>query len=100
MGLRYAALEADEPLPELFNDEAFKIIQHFTLSTSQITTKNDVIGGYGPVVPDGYGCGYNVRKNGFIFSVSAFHSDGSTSAKKYAQVLNKSLQDMATMLKK
>ncbi|XP_011505793.1 PREDICTED: choline O-acetyltransferase [Ceratosolen solmsi marchali] len=100
MGLRYAALENGEPIPEIFNDEAFKIIQHFALSTSQITTKNDVIAGYGPVVPDGYGCGYNVRKNGFIFSCSAFHSDENTSAKKFAQTLEKSLQDMALMLSK
>ncbi|CAB0032457.1 unnamed protein product, partial [Trichogramma brassicae] len=35
MGLRYAAVEAGEPVPEIFNDEAYKIIQHFSLSTSQ-----------------------------------------------------------------
>lgn len=58
-----------------------------------------MIGGYGPVVPDGYGCGYNVRKNGFIFSCSAFHSDDNTSALKFAQTLKRSLQDMASMLK-
>lgn len=64
-----------------------------------MTTKNDSIVGYGPVVPDGYGCAYNLRKNGFIFSISAFHSDGRTSAKKFAQVLETSLRDMAKMLK-
>ncbi|KAJ8670744.1 hypothetical protein QAD02_002003 [Eretmocerus hayati] len=99
MGLRYAAEEAGEPVPDIFNDEAYKITQHFALSTSQITTKNDAIGGYGPVVPDGYGCGYNVRKNGFFFSCSAFHSDENTSALKFAQTLKRSLQDMASMLK-
>ncbi|XP_001605246.2 choline O-acetyltransferase isoform X2 [Nasonia vitripennis] len=99
MGFRYAAEESGEPTPEIFNDEAYKITQHFALSTSQITTKNDTIGGYGPVVPDGYGCGYNVRKNGFIFSCSAFHSDENTSAMKFAQTLKRSLQDMASMLK-
>jgi choline O-acetyltransferase len=36
MGLRYAALEIGEPIPEILNDEAFKILQHFTLSTSQV----------------------------------------------------------------
>ena len=65
----------------------------------QITTKNDTIGGYGPVVPDGYGCSYNVRKDGFIFACSTFHSDEKTSAMKFIQTLNKSLQDMAAMLK-
>ncbi|XP_058789573.1 choline O-acetyltransferase isoform X2 [Phymastichus coffea] len=99
MGLRYIAMESGETIPELFNDEAYKITQHFTLSTSQITTKNDTIGGYGPVVPDGYGCGYNIRKNGFIFSCSAFQSNENTNARKFAVTLRKSLQDMASMLK-
>ncbi|XP_043290100.1 choline O-acetyltransferase [Venturia canescens] len=99
MGLKYAAMETGEPVPELFLDESFKIVNHFALSTSQITTRNDVIAGYGPVVPDGYGCAYNVRKNGFIFSVSAFHSDGRTSATRFAQTLQNSLRQMAAMLK-
>ncbi|XP_043474260.1 choline O-acetyltransferase-like isoform X2 [Leptopilina heterotoma] len=99
MGLRYAAMEAGEDIPEIFTDDAYKKINHFALSTSQITTKNDVIAGYGPVVPDGYGCGYNLRKNGFIFSISAFHSDGRTNALRFAQVLERSMQDMASMLK-
>ncbi|XP_011049382.1 PREDICTED: choline O-acetyltransferase isoform X2 [Acromyrmex echinatior] len=99
MGLRYVAKEAGEPIPEIFTDEAYAIVNHFALSTSQVTTKNDVIVGYGPVVPDGYGCAYNVRKNGFIFSVSAFHSDGRTSAMQFAQTLEQSLRDMAAMIK-
>ncbi|KAL6259476.1 hypothetical protein P5V15_009395 [Pogonomyrmex californicus] len=99
MGLRYAAKEAGEPIPDIFTDEAYAIVNHFALSTSQVTTKNDVIAGYGPVVPDGYGCAYNVRKNGFIFSVSAFHSDGRTSAMQFAQTLEQSLRDMAAMIK-
>lgn len=36
MGLRYAAVEAGEPVPEIFTDEAYKMIQHFALSTSQV----------------------------------------------------------------
>ncbi|KAG7211835.1 hypothetical protein KM043_011059 [Ampulex compressa] len=99
MGLRYAAKEAGDQIPEIFLDEAYEIVNHFALSTSQVTTKNDTIVGYGPVVPDGYGCAYNVRKNGFIFSVSAFHSDGRTNAMRFAQTLEQSLRDMATMLK-
>ncbi|XP_074114537.1 choline acetyltransferase isoform X1 [Cotesia typhae] len=99
MGLRYVAKEMGENIPELFNDESFNIIHHFALSTSQVTTKNDAIVGYGPVVPDGYGCAYNLRKNGFIFSCSAFHSDGRTNARKFAQTLELSLRDMADMLK-
>ncbi|XP_033180839.1 choline O-acetyltransferase [Bombus impatiens] len=98
MGLRYAAQEAGEPIPDIFTDQAYKIVNHFALSTSQVTSKNDAIIGYGPVVPDGYGCAYNLRSNAIIFSVSAFHSDGRTNATRFAQTLKQSLWDMADML--
>ncbi|XP_026669954.1 choline O-acetyltransferase isoform X2 [Ceratina calcarata] len=100
MGLRYVAQEAGEPIPDIFTDQAYKLVNHFALSTSQVTSKNDAIIGYGPVVPDGYGCAYNIRSSGFIFSVSAFHSDGRTNATRFAQTLERSLRDMADMLNK
>lgn len=36
MGLRYAAMELGDNLPELFTDESFGIVHHFALSTSQV----------------------------------------------------------------
>ncbi|XP_012137207.2 choline acetyltransferase isoform X1 [Megachile rotundata] len=99
MGLRYTAKETGEPMPEIFTNQAYEIVNHFALSTSQVTTKNDAIVGYGPVVPDGYGCAYNIRNNGVIFSVSAFHGDGRTNATRFARTLEQSLRDMAAMLK-
>lgn len=39
MGLRYAAQEAGEPLPEIFTDESFRILHHFGLSTSQVGSR-------------------------------------------------------------
>lgn len=36
MGLRYAAQEAGEPIPDIFTDQAYKIVNHFALSTSQV----------------------------------------------------------------
>lgn len=35
-GLRYAAKEAGDPMPEIFTDEAFRLVHHFGLSTSQV----------------------------------------------------------------
>ncbi|XP_020711658.2 choline O-acetyltransferase isoform X2 [Athalia rosae] len=97
MGLREAAKEAGEPVPEIFTDEAYRIVNRFALSTSQITTVNDVIAGYGPVVPEGYGCAYNFRKNGLTFYISAFHSDGRTSTSRFAHALECSLRATAAM---
>ncbi|KAL2737823.1 choline O-acetyltransferase isoform X2 [Vespula squamosa] len=99
MGLRYVAKEAGEPIPDIFTDEVYKIVNHFALSTSQVTTKTQAFIGYGPVVPDGYGCCYNMQKDKFIFQISAFHSDGQTNSLRFAQTLEQVLRDMATMLK-
>ncbi|XP_046737810.1 choline O-acetyltransferase isoform X1 [Diprion similis] len=98
LGLRESAKEAGDPIPELFTDEAYRRINRFALSTSQITTLDDVMAGYGPVVPEGYGCAYNFRKNGVLFYISAFHSDGSTSTSRFAKALESSLRATAAML--
>lgn len=37
MGLRYAAKEAGDPIPDIFADEAYAIVNHFALSTSQVS---------------------------------------------------------------
>ena len=39
MGLRYAAIEAGEEIPEILTDEAYKLVNHFALSTSQVSFK-------------------------------------------------------------
>nr|XP_012223266.1 PREDICTED: choline O-acetyltransferase isoform X1 [Linepithema humile] len=43
MGLRYAAKEAGEPIPEIFTDEAYAIVNHFALSTSQVSDQGPSI---------------------------------------------------------
>lgn len=40
MGLRYAAQEAGEPIPDIFTDQAYKIVNHFALSTSQVSNND------------------------------------------------------------
>lgn len=43
--------------PELFNDPAYSQINHSILSTSSLTSDYVWLGGFGPVVKDGYGIG-------------------------------------------
>ena len=45
MGLRYAAKEAGEPIPEIFTDEAYAIVNHFALSTSQVSDQGQFVTG-------------------------------------------------------
>lgn len=56
--------------------------------------------GYGPVVPDGYGCCYNPCPESITFSISAFHSSESTKASLFAQAVQDSLIAMQDLLQK
>jgi Choline/Carnitine o-acyltransferase. len=54
--------------------------------------------GYGPVVPDGYGCSYNPREATIVFCVSAFKSCLTTSAAKFATSLDESLSAIGNLV--
>ncbi|XP_064262452.1 LOW QUALITY PROTEIN: carnitine O-acetyltransferase-like, partial [Passer domesticus] len=56
-GLREAALEAGEPLPEIFLDPAYAQATHFRLCTLQVRSREGSWPLRGPLVPDGYGVG-------------------------------------------
>ncbi|KAK6010456.1 hypothetical protein OSTOST_24515 [Ostertagia ostertagi] len=49
--------------PALFEDPGFLRMGHFVLSTSTLSTNTIVFGGFGPVVDDGFGIGYNVSSS-------------------------------------
>lgn len=44
-------------IPGLFTDPAYSQINHNILSTSSLTSEQVWLGGFGPVVKDGYGIG-------------------------------------------
>ncbi|XP_069671918.1 choline O-acetyltransferase-like isoform X2 [Periplaneta americana] len=98
LGLREMAKELGEPLPDIFQDEVYRIANHFTLSTSQVSTSSDCVMGYGPVVPDGYGASYNLHTDTIVFCLSAFHSCETTSTWKFAHSLEESLSTMKDLL--
>lgn len=55
--LRLLAKENNLKIPDLFTDPAYGQINHNILSTSSLTSDHVWIGGFGPVVKDGYGIG-------------------------------------------
>ncbi|XP_065216722.1 choline O-acetyltransferase-like isoform X1 [Planococcus citri] len=83
---------------EIFEDEAFAIANHFSLSTSQVTTRTNSFMGYGPVVPDGYGASYNLKEDSVIFCISSFYSNGTTSTNRFTERLKESLLSMKDLL--
>lgn len=69
LGLKITSERLKMPLPEFFNSKTYAEMNHFVLSTSTLSTDTIVFGGFGPVVDDGFGIGYNVTsKLGAIIS--------------------------------
>ncbi|KAG6448163.1 hypothetical protein O3G_MSEX005397 [Manduca sexta] len=98
LGLREAARESMGALPPLFNDDTYKQMIHFKLSTSQVaTTTEGTFMGYGAVVPDGYGCSYNPKKDCVIFCISSFTSSSVTNTEAFRQSLEEALDSMKLM---
>ncbi|MDC0933555.1 choline/carnitine O-acyltransferase, partial [Arcobacteraceae bacterium] len=52
-----------EEMPKLFNDASYKELTYSFLSTSRIESKYFDLGGFGPVVSDGFGFWYNLLDN-------------------------------------
>uniref|UniRef100_A0A7M4E794 Carnitine O-palmitoyltransferase 2, mitochondrial-like n=1 Tax=Crocodylus porosus TaxID=8502 RepID=A0A7M4E794_CROPO len=58
--LKHLAASKGEHMPEFFLDSAYQRINHNILSTSTLHSPAVHLGGFGPVVPDGFGIGYHV----------------------------------------
>ena len=55
--MKSIAAEQGGDMPEIFTDPAYSAINHNILSTSTLSSPAVLIGGFAPVVPDGYGVG-------------------------------------------
>ncbi|CAH2040065.1 unnamed protein product, partial [Iphiclides podalirius] len=98
LGLREAAREALGHLPPLFADPTYGQMIQFKLSTSQVaTTTEGTFMGYGAVVPDGYGCSYNPKKESVIFCIASFCSSAVTSTEAFRLALEEALDTMKLM---
>ena len=53
--------------------------------------------GYGAVVPDGYGCAYNLQPQYVIFVVGSFFSCKETSSISFLEKLEESMDEMRRM---
>ncbi|XP_055539996.1 carnitine O-palmitoyltransferase 2, mitochondrial [Wyeomyia smithii] len=96
-GLRHTAEINDIPLPCIFDDPSYAAINQNILSTSTLSSPALLAGGFGPVVKDGYGIGYNIQE-GFLGSVVTSyksHRDG----KEFINCLKSAFEDIASVLK-
>jgi choline O-acetyltransferase len=104
LALKQVARDNNLPIPDLFLDSSYALSNHFNLSTSQVTTNiADSFICYGAVVPDGYGCSYNVRSDYFLFCISSFNSCTTTNSREFAESLTDTLyeiQDLCTLVQR
>uniref|UniRef100_A0AC35U6V8 FHA domain-containing protein n=1 Tax=Rhabditophanes sp. KR3021 TaxID=114890 RepID=A0AC35U6V8_9BILA len=72
LGLKIMAERLGEPIPDFYKNETVVHMNHYVLSTSTLSTETIVFGGFGPVVHDGFGIGYNVASDKMGAVISAF----------------------------
>ncbi|KAJ3350861.1 hypothetical protein HDU83_009389 [Entophlyctis luteolus] len=82
----------------LFTDPAYIKSMYFKLSTSNMSPGDTFYGGFGPVVPEGYGVNYAIGKAGLKFSISHKRSCPTTDGKAFRAALEESLAGLRDLV--
>uniref|UniRef100_A0A1A7XBF5 Carnitine O-palmitoyltransferase 2, mitochondrial n=1 Tax=Iconisemion striatum TaxID=60296 RepID=A0A1A7XBF5_9TELE len=93
--LRYLSTSKGQALHDLFTDPAYAAINHNILSTSTLTSPAVSLGGFAPVVPDGFGVGYGVHDDWMGCNVSSYPA---RNVHEFLQCVHKSLEDIFSVL--
>ncbi|VDP10716.1 unnamed protein product, partial [Soboliphyme baturini] len=83
-------------IPAVFMDETYSTANHFRVSTSSLSSENLFLGGFGPVVVDGFGIGYNFRDERLGFVVTCYSDKNN--AQEFVNTLHTSLDDLNNIL--
>ena len=98
-GLKMMALAENgndvSKLPKIFQDEVYSRMGYDILSTSTLQSPQLDGGGFGPVVPDGYGIGYAVMDERMGWVLSSYKTQEETS--KFALAIDQTLVDMGKL---
>uniref|UniRef100_A0A8C2N2Y1 Carnitine O-palmitoyltransferase 2, mitochondrial n=1 Tax=Cricetulus griseus TaxID=10029 RepID=A0A8C2N2Y1_CRIGR len=89
--LHHLAVARGVTLPELYLDPAYRQINHNILSTSTLNSPAVSLGGFAPVVPDGFGIAYAVHDDWIGCNVSSYTG---RNPGEFLQCVNKCLEDM------
>ncbi|KAL4660088.1 carnitine O-palmitoyltransferase 2, mitochondrial [Arapaima gigas] len=93
--LRYLANSKDMALPSFYQDPAYAAINYNILSTSTLTSPAVSLGGFAPVVPDGFGVGYGVHEEWIGCNVSSYPA---RDVHEFLRCVHKSLEDIFSVL--
>lgn len=75
-GIRYQSTIKGAEQPKFIQDKTFGVMNYFRMSTSTLNSPHVMLGGFGPVVPDGYALGYMVYDNWIGVTAAAFPEHG------------------------
>ena len=92
LGLRCMVKDPEEAA--VFQDPAYTKSCTYRLSSSNMSPGINFYGGFGPVVPNGYGINYAIDKDAMKFSISCKDSCKEVSAYAFRSTLERSLKDM------
>jgi len=97
MGMKILALQEGTKMPAIFTNKAYSDSLNYRLSTSNIGGYNFYWGGFGNVVPDGYGVCYRPRDDLIYFTIVCRHSCPTTNSLKLGAAITQSLREMWTL---
>lgn len=93
--MRYLASSKGQALHALYADPAYAAINHNILSTSTLTSPAISLGGFAPVVPDGFGVGYGIHNDWIGVNVSSYPA---RNVHDFLECVSKSLLDIFDVL--
>ncbi|XP_020279470.1 carnitine O-palmitoyltransferase 2, mitochondrial [Pseudomyrmex gracilis] len=88
--------EKSNSQPAIFRDSAYEVLNRNVLSTSTLSSPVVTAGGFGPVIPDGYGIGYMIQDKSLGAVVTSY--EGKRNASKYIQTLEQAFKSIHDVL--
>ncbi|PKC07825.1 acyltransferase ChoActase/COT/CPT [Rhizophagus irregularis] len=95
LGLRcQIQTEEEKSRALIFTDPSYIQSMYFKLSSSNLSPGDYFYGGFGAVVPEGYGVNYAIGKEGIKFSISSYKKYSETDSTSFRKILKNSLDDL------
>jgi len=95
--LRRIAEKSGSVKPAIFQDPAYTSLNHNILSTSTLSSPDVMVGGFGPVVPDGYGIAYMIQDKRLGSVVTTYEDN--RNATQYIQALAHAFKSINDVLR-
>lgn len=82
---------------DIFKDPSYAKLNHNIISTSTLSSNALLAGGFGPVVKDGYGIGYNIQDSFLGCVIANYKND--TNGKDFVDCLRKSYDELSDVIR-